>query len=350
EAIARDIADAGVCIYSLGSDLARRYPVEATAISFSPIALGFAVTEGKNADLIAAIDREMASMVTDPGSEYSALTKKWTARLLPSRIPPWVPWGLAILLLSASLFAVLALMLRKTVAAKTRHLVIEIAEREKAETALRRSLDEKTALVHELFHRTKNILQIIEGMVALGASAKPDDVALQELADSTVVRIEALALVHEMLYRAQDLSYLSFPEYVRKLSGAVIAGFPGAADRIAVELDMPEERMLLDIVAPLGLVLNELLTNSAKHAFPDGRRGTIRIRFAKTSAGSYELRYSDDGIGLPPGFDPSSTPTLGLRIVSEISEKQLRGTASFRAQGGFEFLLDMPRAAYQARV
>ncbi len=136
QAIADGTADAGICIYSLGIELAKEYPVSITAISFAPTALSFAVPKGKNSDLIAGIDQLMAPMMTDPNSLYSRSFEKWIMPNPPASIPVWIWWGIGGLLLLGLFSAFWAILLRRQVSAKTKHLVAEISERNRAEGAL----------------------------------------------------------------------------------------------------------------------------------------------------------------------------------------------------------------------
>ena len=167
--------------------------------------------------------------------------------------------------------------------------MIDITERKRAEERIIQSLREKETLIRELYHRTRNTLQVIGSMLALQAAKTPGDEELRRLVDVTKERIQAIALVHQMLYSSQDLSRLSIKDYVEKLaaqisSGRAEAGGAAASLDIAVE-DRP---CLIDTAIPLGLIINELIVNSIEHAFPAGKGGRISISLAPEGAGQDE--------------------------------------------------------------
>jgi PAS domain S-box-containing protein len=196
--------------------------------------------------------------------------------------------------------------------------------------ALRRTLEDKNILLKELYHRVKNNLQLIISMFNLQVRSLSDSEARQALIEAAA-RVRTMALVHERLYQSPTLSSIALDAYLTELCEQ-LAGAALAAQRgIAVQVDAEPVEIGLDLAVPLGLILNELVSNSLKHAFPDGRRGRIQVRVVRdpdTERGdAMRLSVEDDGIGLPPDFDRTSTRTLGLRLVSALSE-QLRGSFS----------------------
>ncbi|MFZ4388355.1 MAG: sensor histidine kinase, partial [Chthoniobacterales bacterium] len=227
---------------------------------------------------------------------------------------------------------------------------IDITERKKAEEELLRSLREKETLLRELYHRTKNTMQVVRGMVLLHAEKYPGVPEVKELAASTETRIEAISLVHQMLYQSQDLSRIDIGEYIRGLAGMVLASFGSTGGRIAMDFDIAAKALLLDSAIPLGLVLNELLTNSLKYAFPGDRAGTVSIALAASTPGKLRLTYRDDGIGLPESFDFRSQGSLGLSLVHGIGEQQMMGSVEFRGRPGVCCTFDFPEGLYGERV
>lgn len=341
--------DAGVCIYSLGTELAKKHQVRVTPINFTPIALSFAVPKGRNRDLIKGINGLMAPMLDDPGSAYSQAVSRWT-EARPSPVPGWIRILLLAALAAGALLSLWAIALRKEVAAKTLHLRKEVGERLEAESRLRQTLAERETLIRELYHRTKNSLQTVSSILALQADAYPDEGSFTRLASEADSRIQAIALVHKLLYESSDLSRVRIGDYTRHLAEATLLRRGVVAGRVALRIDAPNLDVPLDTAVPFGLALNELLINSIRHAFPDGRCGSIEIRLKKGDDGSMSMSYRDDGPGLPSGFDPVSQATLGMRLIHSLAVDQLGGSLRIEAGKGFACVLDFPARAFEARA
>lgn len=200
------------------------------------------------------------------------------------------------------------------------------------EQALRHALEDKDTLLKELYHRVKNNLQLIISLFNLQAATLADEGAqraLREAAD----RVHAMALVHERLYQSATPGTIALDGYVDALCDELASAASAAARRITLERTVARINIGLDLAVPLGLLLNELVTNSLKHAFPDGRPGTIAVVLERAPATGpsrdwLRLTVSDDGIGLSADTRRTSTQTLGLRLVSALSE-QLHGQLSF---------------------
>lgn len=340
-AVSSGETDAGVCIYSLGTELAKRYPVRISAISFSPLALAFATGGGRNADLIAGVDSLMDSMVDDPDSAYNVSFRKWAMPAERAAAPRWmVTGGLGLLALGLFL-AAWAMLLRRQVSARTRALRLEVAERDRVERELVRSLSEKSELLRELYHRTKNTMQLIQSMMELQAADYPGNEGIVRLIQDTSERIQAIALVHHMLYGAQDLSSISGAVYLEELARQVCRAFPQAG-RVDVRTSADEGAFAIDTIIPVGLIVNELLTNSLKHAFPGGRAGAVRIAL-ESNGDECALLYGDDGVGMAEGYDFSDPSTLGLKLVRTLGEGQLKGDVRFGAGPGFSCAIRFAR-------
>lgn len=207
------------------------------------------------------------------------------------------------------------------------------------EEALRQALEDKNTLLKELYHRVKNNLQLVISLFNLQARTLDDgraQRALQEAAN----RVRAMALVHERLYQSRTLGTIRLDDYVGELCDQLASTGSARERGIVLARDVAPVDVGLDLAVPLGLLLNELVSNSLKHAFPDGRRGTIHVTVARepddgVDANDQLLRLTvrDDGIGLPPDTDGTSPHTLGLRIVSALSE-QLHGRLVLENRGG----------------
>jgi len=210
---------------------------------------------------------------------------------------------------------------------------IDITEQKTAEARALQSLREKETLIRELYHRTKNTLQVIRSMLELQVEEYPQSESARRLVKDAEDRIQAISLVHQMLYESRDLSRILIKDYVSELATLVYRSFGVSEERISLELQVDERSIALDTAVPIGLILNELMTNSMKHAFPNRRKGEIRISMAEDEAGACVLRYSDDGVGVPAGFDFYNGDTLGLKLVRSIGA-QINGDVLFEANGG----------------
>jgi PAS domain S-box-containing protein len=227
---------------------------------------------------------------------------------------------------------------------------MDITERKQAEDGLKRSLREKETLLRELYHRTKNTLQVVLSMVLLQADKYPTIPEIQELAHTTEARIQAISLVHQMLYQSQDLSRIAIDEYVRSLTQQVLLSFGVTTERIRLEYEVKEEYFPLDSAIPLGLILNELLTNSLKYGFPEGRKGTIRIALVQSGEARKKMIYSDDGVGVPPGFDFRKQGSLGLNLIYGVGEQQMMGRVDIENRGGVTCSFEFPNSLHEERV
>jgi PAS domain S-box-containing protein len=214
-------------------------------------------------------------------------------------------------------------------------IVQDISERKKAEEGLRSSLGEKEALLRELYHRTKNNMQMICSLLHL-ESAQCDDPKLTEEFQAIEDRIASMSLVHEMLYVSRDLSSIDLSEYARDLSRLLIRSYEATSrGNVEVEVDLERLSVPLDRAIPLGLILNELITNSLKHAFPGDRKGHIRIGLVSKGGSELRLSVADDGVGVSPGFDFQNAKSMGLKTVLALVG-QLGGEARFSADRGVE--------------
>ena len=221
-----------------------------------------------------------------------------------------------------------------------RDVEAEIELRVQARTAaLRAALHDRDLLLQEAHHRVKNNLQVISSLIsmqarAVGASASRD--ALEECR----TRVQTIALIHEKLNQSQDFARLPFSEYARDLARDIFKAACVSPCRISLELAVEPVALAVDKATPCGLILNELITNALRHAFPDGRAGTVRVELAPAGAG-LRLSVRDDGIGLPEGLDPARSSSLGLQIVHTLV-KQLHADLEVEVAAGTCFRITVP--------
>jgi two-component system, sensor histidine kinase PdtaS len=225
--------------------------------------------------------------------------------------------------------------------------VHDTTERARAEENLRTSLGEKELLLREVHHRVKNNMQIISSLLNLQAVTIRDPGAIVLLKECQA-RIRSMALVHEKLYQSKDMARVHFSDYVRSLALYLFNFWQVNEERI--RLDLRIANILLDIntAIPLGLILNELISNALEHAYRGGRTGELRIRLVALDPSQYELIVEDDGVGLPPGLDIERTETLGLQLVC-LLVKQLDGTIEVSSQGGTRFRIFVNALKYKQR-
>ena len=227
---------------------------------------------------------------------------------------------------------------------------IDITEKRQAEQRLLQSLEEKETLLRELYHRTNNTMQIVRGMLILQAADFPDNEDLQRLVRNTDGRIQAISLVQQMLYKGQNLSRIPMATYIRNLTDLAIQNQQVRPARIKTELRIEDIHFLLDAAIPVGLILNELLTNSLNHAFPAGASGRISVDLAKIGEDELLLVYTDDGVGLPADFNFGEASTLGFKLIYSLAEQQLRGKVELSGKNGFRCELRFNVGRYSARI
>jgi PAS domain S-box-containing protein len=219
---------------------------------------------------------------------------------------------------------------------------IDITDRKQAEEGIHASLREKEILLRELHHRVKNNMQVISGLLDLQArsSGNPE---LTEMLNKSQSRIRSMALVHEQLYSSKDLARIDMVGYVRALSQELFQAYkidPGKIDLIV----QTDGDVCVDIskATPCGLILNELVSNALKHAFPGDGPGELRIIIHETKNKEIEIIVRDNGFGLPDGVDIHQPRSMGLYLVNGLVKKQLEGQIEVRRDNGTEFRIKFP--------
>ncbi len=220
-----------------------------------------------------------------------------------------------------------------------RRVETTLAELRQSEERLRVALSEKEVLLKEVHHRVKNNMQVVSSLLNLQARKITDPTALEAFADCQR-RIRAMAMIHETLYRTEDLSCVSCREYLSRLV-TELSRIGGG--RVAVALDLAEISLHIDQAVPLGLIVNELVTNAMVHAFPDQQPGEIRVAVRRIGADDLELVVSDDGVGLPEEGDIENVAAMGLHLVARLAEDQLGGTFEPSRDSGTRFAIRFTR-------
>lgn len=211
----------------------------------------------------------------------------------------------------------------------------EISERKQAEEQIKASLKEKEVLLKEIHHRVKNNLQIISSLLKL-QSHSIKDVQTLDIFKESQSRIRTMALIHENLYQSNDLSKINLSEYINKLVVNLFRSYQTNSSVIKPTINIDDVFLEIDVAVPCGLIVNELVSNSLKYAFPSGGEGEIWIEIFSDDKHNLVLIVKDNGVGLPKKFDLVSTKTLGLQLVNNLVE-QIEGTVKNNSKSGTEF-------------
>jgi PAS domain S-box-containing protein len=230
-------------------------------------------------------------------------------------------------------------------------MIRDVTEAKETEAGLERALAEKETLIKELYHRTKNNMQVISSLLGMeaGRSSLPE---LGDILDEVQRRIDAMALVHEMLYQSSDLSRIDLGAFVSSLAELLKSSLGDREGRVGFAYDVEGVELLMETAVPCGIILNELVSNALIHAFPAKRRGTIRIAASRGPDGGVTISVRDDGVGAPELEDyGEGGRRLGLYLVSSIGRFQLGGSVDFETgPGGFGCVLRFKDGLDEARV
>jgi PAS domain S-box-containing protein len=225
--------------------------------------------------------------------------------------------------------------------------VLDITNRKQVEEQLKASLEEKELLLKEVHHRVKNNLQVISSIFALQAQYLKDSTALSILAESQD-RIRSIALIHEKLYQRNSFAQIDFAEYLQSLASDLFASYNISPNLIQLNLQVAQISLPLDTAIPCGLLLNELVSNSLKHAFLLDQTGEICIHLTLTCHNQLQLVVRDNGIGLPQHLNLEQTNSLGLRLVRALT-RQLEGKLEMFSNRGACFQITFPQPKERRR-
>jgi two-component sensor histidine kinase len=210
-------------------------------------------------------------------------------------------------------------------------------QRRQAEESLKRSLAEKDILLKEVHHRVKNNMQIISSILKM-QERQVDDPKLKEVLEESQNRIRSMALVHEDLYRNENLENIKFINYAKSLAGNLMRTFSDHHGKINMVYEIEDVLLPLDTGIPCGLIINELISNSFKYAFKNRETGTIKIGLKSSDDGKYLLEVSDDGVGFDKEVVVENAKTLGLKIVNKLVQ-QIEGTLEYDFSEGSKFII-----------
>lgn len=219
--------------------------------------------------------------------------------------------------------------------------IVDISDRKQKEATTRQSLREKEILLAEIHHRVKNNLQVVHSLLDL-QTARIDDQAVIDMLRDSQNRVRSMALIHQTLYQSKDFARVDFASFLDSLLPTLMDSYNVAAARVSLEIAVREASIPLHQAVPCGLIVNELISNALKHAFPDGRRGRIVVESYSGQRGEVTLSISDDGVGLDDA-EPETGKTLGLTLVRLLAD-QLKGRLEIQRANPTRFTLSFPIA------
>lgn len=225
----------------------------------------------------------------------------------------------------------------------------DITELKKTEEKIRKSLKEKEILLRELYHRTKNNMQVISSMLSMRSLYSQNE-EIKTLLEETKNKILGMALVHEKLYQSNDLSRIDLKVYLIELVELLKNNLLIESANIQIFTEMDEVNANIDTAIPCGLVVNELFTNAVKHAFPNGRKGVIKIQMSKSEQDEILISVTDNGIGFPDSIDIKNTESYGLEAIVMLSELQLGGRLELEKNKETRFTLAFKETRNADRV
>ena len=219
-------------------------------------------------------------------------------------------------------------------------LAYGITDRKQAQRTLEQSLSEKEVLLKEVHHRVKNNLQVISSIAKLQGERHGVDPRVREMLHHSRDRVRSMALIHESLYQTKQFSSIDLADYIDGLARNLMLSY-STTGRVELDLDLEPVRLSIDQAMPCGLILNEVISNALKHAFPDGRQGSIRIRL-RSAGDQVTIHVADDGKGLPESFNEAADGGLGLELI-QLLTSQLDGRMQRTARSGVSYLLTFER-------
>jgi PAS domain S-box-containing protein len=222
-------------------------------------------------------------------------------------------------------------------------------KRKQAEEQIKRDLEEKQTLLRELYHRTKNNMQVISSILKAKARDVKDEFIKTAFAE-IINKINSMSLVHQKLYQAKDLSRINLKEYIQDIVRMLMISYSIQSGQVNVKLELEDVYVLIDTAIPLGLVLNEMISNVFKHAFPDDLKGEIHIRLFKNDQDEINLLIADNGIGIPVDMDLRNGNSMGLRTMFMLIDYQLSGEVSYQNEKGLKWFLIFKDSEKKARV
>ena len=226
-------------------------------------------------------------------------------------------------------------------------IVRDVTERRKSEQMIRDSLKEKEILLKEIHHRVKNNLQIILSLINLQSSDIKDPSIVSSLREIQN-RVISMSLIHQSFYQSSNLTDVDFTAYIRKLVDNLFNIFGVSKERVSIKLSSPGYKLSIDMAIPLGLLVNEILSNSLKYAFPEERKGSIHIELSEAKD-NYKLIIGDDGCGIPTDIHTETSSSMGMTLIRMLCE-QLDAVLRVNSDNGTVYELEFFPRSYKDRL
>ena len=220
-------------------------------------------------------------------------------------------------------------------------IAVDITARKQAEEAILEAKN-KEILLQEIHHRVKNNLQIVSGLLYLQSRYVEDERMLSMFQESRD-RVQSMALIHEKLYGSKMIDSLDFQDYIHSLTNHLCSSYDCTTKGVSLQLNIEPISLDIDLASPCGLIVNELVTNALKHAFPPGHFGEITVEFHSAKDNNFILDVRDNGVGMAEEIDISTQKSLGLRLVRSLAIKQLKGTVEVDKTVGTRFQIKFPK-------
>ncbi len=224
-------------------------------------------------------------------------------------------------------------------------IAIDITDRKQAQEKIKTSLLEKETMLKEIHHRVKNNLQVISSLLSLQSGYVHDE-NYRKIFQESQDRVKVMANIHTMLYQSADLARVDFGGFIRDLAGRLQQSYGSAASPVEIHANVSDVSLPIETSIPCGLILNELVSNALKHAFPEGRGGEVNISM-KAEGDHFTLTVQDNGIGFPEAVDFQNTQSLGLELVN-LLVGQINGTIDLQVDGGTTFTITFPAVSGEA--
>ena len=237
-------------------------------------------------------------------------------------------------------------------------LNIDITERKKAEEQIAKDLEIKTALLQEVYHRTKNNMQVIISLLKVQSRnlenrSLTENEGINFLHDSLsemINKIKSMSLVHEKLYQAKDLSHINLKEYIEDLVRHLMISFGIRSENVILKLELEEIFVLIDSAIPLSMILNEMISNVFKYAFPHTKHDELFVKLYRGENETINIHLSDNGVGIPKNIDLENVNSMGLKTVFDLTKYQLMGEVKYVIENGLKWDLSFKDDQHRARV